>query len=54
MALLRHVASLVDQDAPEQRVRIDVKRDYLLSGLYPLTTLAWVTLLGALFPPVQL
>ena len=52
--ILRNVASPVDQDAPAQRVHIHAKRDYLLSGLYPLTTLAWVTLLGALFPPVQL
>jgi len=40
--------------APAQRVHIDAKWDYLLSGLYPLTILAWATLLGALLPQVQL
>ena len=38
MALLRHVASPVDQDAPDHRVHIDAKRDYfcLASTLWPL------------------
>jgi len=42
------------KDAPAQLVHIVAKRDYLLSGLYTLTTPAWVTLVGALLSPVHL